>query len=94
MALAKLRGEDLAGDHKAREQQAHEGDHRGEDAPAFVFAALGGVFGEDGDESDAQRGAGDEIVQKIGQGEGRVVGVGHGVGADLVRHGPFAEKAE
>ncbi len=56
--------------------------------------SFGGVFGENGNEGDAERGAGDQIIQEIGQREGGIVGVGDGVRADLVGDRPFAEEAE
>ncbi len=62
--------------------------------PAFVFALFGDVFGEDGNEGDAERASGDQVIQEIGEREGGVIGVGDGVGADLVGDGPIAEEAE
>ena len=50
----ELRRKNFAGHHEGGKQQAHEGHDRGEDVPAFLFAAFGGVFGEDGNERDAQ----------------------------------------
>ncbi len=90
----EMRGEDFAEDYQRDQDEAHHGDYRGKDAPAFVFALFGDVFGEDGDEGDAERAAGDQIVEKIGEREGGVVGAGGGVGADLVRDGPIAKEAE
>ncbi len=77
-----------------RQKPAHEGHHGRENPPAFVLAAFGGILGEDGNECGAQGGSGHEIVQEIGQGEGRVIHIGHRVRADLVRHGPLAKESE
>ena len=90
----ELRGKDFAEDDQADQQEPHEGHDRGENPPGFVLAILGGVLGEDGNEGDAERGAGDQIIEEIGQGEGGVIGVGHGVRADLVGDGPLAKEAE
>ena len=76
------------------EDHAHHGHHGGKGAPAFVFAFFGDVHGENRDESYAERAACDQIIQEIGESEGGVVGVGDGVGADLVGDGPFAEEPE
>ena len=56
--------------------------------------SFGGILGEDGNEGDAEGGAGDQIIQEVGQREGGIVGVGHGVRADLVGDRPFADEAE
>src|SRR5271155_1508339 len=90
----QMRGVDLAEDHQRNQNAAHHRDYRGENAPAFVFALFGDVFGEDGDEGDAERASGDQVVEEIGQSEGGVVGAGSSVGADLVGDGPIAEEAE
>ena len=58
----ELRREDFAGEHEGDEQQAHEGHDGGEHVPAFVFAAFGGVLGEDGNERDTKRCAGNQII--------------------------------
>ena len=81
-------------DHQNYQDEAHYGDDCGENAPAFVFVLFGDVFGEDGDEGDAERAASDQVVEEIGEREGGVVGAGGGVGADLVGDGPIAEEAE
>ena len=52
-------GEDFAEDYESDQDEAHYGDYRGKNAPAFVFALFGYVFGEDGDKGDAEGAAGD-----------------------------------
>ncbi len=65
-----------------------------EDPPGLIFAVFGRILGEDGDKCDAKRGAGDRVVEKIRQGKGRVIRVGHRIRADLMRDGPLAKKSE
>lgn len=89
-----LRREDFRDAYEEDYQEAHEGHHGGKNVPGFVFLIFGDEFGEDRNESDAERTARDEVIQKIGQSEGGVVGVGDGVGTDLVGNGPFAQKSE
>ncbi len=62
--------------------------------PGFVFSILRGILRKNGNESDAERAPGNEIVQKIGEREGGDISVRDGVGADLVREGPIAQKTE
>src|SRR4029077_6540228 len=86
--LSELTGKEFACEHESDEQDAHEGDYGGKDVPSLVFPVCGGIFGEDGNERDAEGRASDQIVEEIGKGEGGVIGVGHGIGADLVRYDP------
>ncbi len=62
--------------------------------PGFILSIFRGKLRKNGNESDAERTPGNQIVQKIGEGESRDVSVRDGVGADLVREGPIAQKTE
>ncbi len=92
--MCQLWREDLADHDQDGQQSAHERHHRRKNLPGFVLAALGGVLGENWNERGAQGCSGHQIVQEIGQSERRIVRVGHGVRADLVRHGPLAKESE
>src|SRR5271156_6537658 len=90
----ELGRENFSGSDECDQNKTHYGDYGGKGAPAFVFPFFGDVHCEDGNEGDAERAAGDQVIQKIRKCKGGVVGVGDGVGADLMRDGPFAEEAE
>src|SRR5271169_1343991 len=92
--MSQLRRENLSEDDQNRQKSAHERHHSRENPPSLVFAAFGGILGEDWNERGAQGGSGYQIVQEIGQSEGRVVHVGHRVRADLVRYSPLAKESE
>src|SRR5271165_5197490 len=92
--MSQLRRENFADHNQSYEQSAHEGHHSRKNMPGFIFAAFGGILGEYGNECGAQGGSSHQIVQEIGQSKSGVVGVGHGIGANLVRHGPLPEKSE
>ena len=92
--LSELRSKEFASENESDEQDAHEGDDGRKDVPGLVFAVFGGIFRKDGNKRDAERRSRDQIVEEIGKGKGGIVGVGHGIGADLVRHYPFADETE
>ena len=79
---------------KRDQHETHHGDDRGKDAPTFIFALFRDIFGEYGDERDAERATGDQVIQEIGQGKGGVVSAGGSVRADLMRDGPVAKKSQ
>ena len=90
----QLRRKDFAGEHEGDEQQPHEGHYRGEDMPALILAAFRGVFGEHWNERDAKGCAGDQIIEEVGKRESGVIGIGHGIGTNLVRYHPFAHESQ
>ncbi len=94
MSLSEPGSKEFACDHESDQEKTHEGHHGGKDVPALVFAAFGGIFGKDGNKRDAERRSRDQIVEEIGKGKGGIVGVGHGIGADLVRYHPFAYESQ
>ena len=90
----ELGRQDFRQRHQRHQREAHHANNRGEDAPALLLAVLRHVLGEDRDEGQAKRAGRDQVVEKVGEGERRVIGVGNGVRTDLMGDRPLAEEAQ
>jgi hypothetical protein len=80
-------------DGRDHHDRHHRGDDR-EDAVAARLVVILEVARVDGDEGDGERAAGDDVVQKIGDGEGGVERVGGAGGAEERGDDRVAQKAE
>ncbi len=60
----EMRQENFADNNERDEKQTHRGDDDGENVPAFFFVVLREIFREDGNEGDAERAGGNEIIQE------------------------------
>src|SRR5271163_3945505 len=74
-AMDQLRGEDFCEDGSGDQNRGHYGDDDGESFLRVLLALFSEEPRVDGDEGDRGRASGDDVVEKIGQGEGSSVGV-------------------
>jgi len=90
----ELRSKDFTYPHQGHQEQAHHCDHYRESAPALVFLVFCQIAGKDRNKGYTQSTSGNQIIQKIRQGEGSVVGVCNRVRTNLVGHRPLTKKTQ
>jgi hypothetical protein len=69
-------GEKLAEDDEKKHPDPHDGGDSGERPIPILLPPFRDVAGEDRNEGDRESSAGQQVVQKVGNGEGGEIGVG------------------